>query len=241
MSVTPRISSRAESGISLIEILVSLAAGLIVLTAVVGVMTSSNQTNIDSLRMTRLNQELRAVMSLMTRDIRRASYLGDWAARVAVKADATPKENVGNFPRIQVPQADCVLYSYDVDGDATLDANENFGFRLNGGAVWRGTTVTACNAGAWERITDPQTITISTLTFSLIDTEQCTVFKDDGVTDNNDTEGVHKGELTITLTGELSNKVDGATVSRTLVEGVRPRNDDYQTHTAAPWCTNNYL
>lgn len=222
--------SRRQAGITLIEILISLVVGLIVLTAVVGVMVSSNKTNVDSLRMTHLNQELRAVMSLMTRDIRRSSYLGDWAARVTVNAAASPKDNVGNFTRVRIPQAGCVLYSYDADADATLDANENTGFRFNGGAVERGINVTDCNAGNWTGITDPQTVTITALTFTLYDTEQC--IESSG---GNNTGGVHKKELQITLTGQL---VSDATVTRTIVDGVRPRNDDYQIHAAAPFCAN---
>lgn len=218
--------SREEKGISLIEILVSLAAGLIVVTAVVGVMVSSNKTNVDSLRMTRLNQELRAAMSLMTRDIRRDMYQGDWAARVGVDPNAGPKDNVGNFPRIQVPQADCILYGYDADNDATRDANEHYGFRRNGDAVQRGTTVDACNAGNWEAITDPQTVTITALTFTLNDTEQCV---------ETTVGGVHKKELTITLRGQLAGD---ATVTREIVDGVRVRNDDYQIHPAATPCAN---
>lgn len=225
--------SREEKGISLIEILVSLAAGMIVLTAVVGVMISSNKTNVDSLRMTRLNQELRAAMSLMTRDIRRSMYLGDWSERIKVNPNATPRDNVGNFTRVSIPEAGCILYSYDVDpntaandlSNATLDANENFGFQLKDGAVKRGTTVTGCNGGTWEEITDPQTVTITALTFTLNDTEQCVTTAG----------GVHKKELQITLRGRLAGD---ATVTREIVDGVRVRNDDYQIHPGPPPCAN---
>lgn len=234
MSMMQQFPRRAAAGISLIEVLVSLAAGLIVLTAVVGVMVSSNKTNVDSLRMTRLNQELRAAMSLMTRDIRREQYQGDWAARVAADPNAGPKDNVGNFPRITVtelqPNEHCILYSYDADADAKLKAAapnaELFGFRLNGGAVERGTTVTACNAGTWEDITDPQTVTITALTFALNDTEQCI---------ETTVGGVHKKELSITLRGQLAGD---ATVTREIVDGIRPRNDDYQIHPVATPCAN---
>lgn len=233
MLVTQRLRHR-QAGISLIEILVSLAAGMIVLTAVVGIIVSSNKTNVDSLRMTRLNQELRAAMSLMTRDIRRSMYLGDWAERIKVNPNATPRDNVGNFPRITVtelqPNEHCILYSYDANADAKLKAAapnaELFGFRLNAGVVERGTTVTGCNAGNWEQITDPQTITITALTFTLNDTEQCI---------ETTVGGVHKKELTITLRGRLA---ADATVTREIVDGVRVRNDDYQIHAAAPFCAN---
>lgn len=65
-----------QSGISLIELMIGSAVGLIVLAGVLNFYLTTVETSADNLQMARLNQELRAVMDIMTRDIRRAGYSG---------------------------------------------------------------------------------------------------------------------------------------------------------------------
>lgn len=72
----------AHSGFSLVELMIGLTLGLIIISGVLGIFSNTVKNQSDNLKMSRLNQELRAVMDVMARDIRRAGY---WAPA----ADAT--------------------------------------------------------------------------------------------------------------------------------------------------------
>lgn len=67
-------SANQQTGLSLLELMIALALGLVVLTGVTSVFVSTMVGNFDNLKMTRLNQELRTVMLMVTRDLRRAGY-----------------------------------------------------------------------------------------------------------------------------------------------------------------------
>jgi Tfp pilus assembly protein PilW len=65
---------KKQRGLSLIELMISLALGMIVIGGVTYVTASTMRTNSDTLRSTHLNQELRAALQMMTRDLRRSGY-----------------------------------------------------------------------------------------------------------------------------------------------------------------------
>jgi prepilin-type N-terminal cleavage/methylation domain-containing protein len=71
MSITNTHFSR-QNGLTLIELMISIALGLVVLSSLVFLIGSSMSSNAQQLKTTRLNQELRALMHLMVRDLRRA-------------------------------------------------------------------------------------------------------------------------------------------------------------------------
>lgn len=63
-----------QTGFSLIELMVAIALGLVLVTGVVYVTSSVTRTNVDNLRTTRLEQELRGVLLMLNRDLKRAGY-----------------------------------------------------------------------------------------------------------------------------------------------------------------------
>jgi len=75
MSIAPTPILR-QSGLTLIELMISITVGLFVLTGLIYLLSSSMNTNTQTLRSTRLNQELRAVMQLVTHDLKRAGGTG---------------------------------------------------------------------------------------------------------------------------------------------------------------------
>ena len=100
-------------GFTLTELMVALAAGLIVLSAVVAFMMSTFKSNADYVQSTRLTQELRNTLDLITRDVRRAGY-DDNALNFLGNAHTSP------FAPILVDNSNpsptngsCVLYAYD--------------------------------------------------------------------------------------------------------------------------------
>ena len=73
--VAPR-DCRKPTGFSLVELMISIVVGLVVVAGVISVFASAVKSHTDNLRMTRLNQELRTTMTLMTRELRRAGFWG---------------------------------------------------------------------------------------------------------------------------------------------------------------------
>jgi Tfp pilus assembly protein PilW len=65
-----------QRGLSLVEMMVALAVGMVVVSGALVLAASSMTASRDNIRMSFLNQELRNVMNLMTNDLRRASYWG---------------------------------------------------------------------------------------------------------------------------------------------------------------------
>ncbi|WP_432720897.1 prepilin-type N-terminal cleavage/methylation domain-containing protein [Jeongeupia wiesaeckerbachi] len=68
------ISPRRQTGLSLVEILVTLAIGLILLGAAASVGLSSLSSSRQAVRSITLQQELQTTMSILTRELRRAGY-----------------------------------------------------------------------------------------------------------------------------------------------------------------------
>lgn len=155
-----------QSGVSLIELMISIALGLLLLAAATAMTVSSMVMNADTLSSARLNQNLDSVMHIMVNDIRRAGHSGgvfDFA----------------NLEDLNIVSSSCVLYAYDVDGSGNLldisDVGqfEKFGFKLVGSEIHMrtncaaGTTcATSCTTGTWVPLTDDNIISISGLVFT---------------------------------------------------------------------------
>lgn len=293
-----------QKGFSLVELLVGLAAGLTLLSGVIGIFSATVGSTGYNLKMTRLNQELRTVMDLMARDIRRAGYWGKavdagrpsgkltpsaltgtitltstepafapFGAQIVglsvftgsgsatisglvstSQVNATVVRNFGSLnaiddgywmisnPFTSAANAtditvsagqNCIQYSYDRNGDSVVDANEKFGFRLNGTTVeiHKGGTI-SCTAGTgnWESITN-STVEITTLTFDNSDSRcinltngssNCTAGTAGYVAPSASDVLEWIRQIDITISGRL---VSNNEVARTLVETVRVRND----------------
>ena len=187
------IPLKKQSGLTLVEVLVGLAVGVIVIGGGLSIYASSVRSGSDALLASKLNQELGALMLVMTNDIRRAGY---WATAVASQADQNPFNMPGatalvavddvSTNAIQPPtgQGSCITYAYDatyIPGNVggTLESDDLFGFRLNGtnvqmrqsgtvdGTACVGGTCNSCTNGVWMDVTDPDVIEITQLTFDL--------------------------------------------------------------------------
>ncbi|MCL4316405.1 MAG: prepilin-type N-terminal cleavage/methylation domain-containing protein [Gammaproteobacteria bacterium] len=213
------------SGFSLVELMISIAVGLLVLAGVTTMFAHNVKASGDTLKMARLHQELQAIMSLMTRDLRRAGYWGNASsATVPGNSDTNPftLDNPGKYG--SEPDDSCITLSYDRNGDGVVTTSpsgddERFGFRLNDGAAETRQSGADCSAGGWEDINDTVTTEITGLNFAL-------------ATRSADIDGSGSGassivvrEVTVTLSGRLRKDT---TVSRTLQDTVRVHNDLYQ-------------
>lgn len=181
-----------QDGFTLTEILISLALGLIVIGAVSTIYLSTVGSSASILTASKLNQELTALMTVMTNDIRRASYWGNMAggeyrspqsnffAQVDTTALAIMASNVQTAANSAVG-GECIVYVYDADDDGTLDNEDIRGFRLSNGVAQmrqRGDTAAntrhdSCNDAddVWADVTDANLISVTMLNFSLGESE----------------------------------------------------------------------
>lgn len=127
------MNRKKSRGLSLVELMIALAIGLIVVGAVLAFTLSSLTANSEYVQSTRLSQELRNSMDFVTRELRRAGYDQSQAAFIAASSVNAPV--VSRFSRIFVTNTastddgdgvndeGCVIYAYDRAGgtNGTVD------------------------------------------------------------------------------------------------------------------------
>jgi prepilin-type N-terminal cleavage/methylation domain-containing protein len=101
----PRKNPPRQAGFSLVELMVALAAGLIVSAALVAFTMSSFRSNGEYVLSTRLTQELRNSLDLVMRDLRRAGY-DEGALGMLAQGTMSP------FAPIHM-DGECIIYAYD--------------------------------------------------------------------------------------------------------------------------------
>ena len=171
-----------QLGFSLLELLISLTLGFVISTAAISLFINTANSDFHQLKTLRLNQELRGIMLLMVREIRRAAYLdpaglslligsGEWNPFVYDKNTHNPLfslEKIDNSPTYN-----CILFTSDQNANGRLDADEYFGYQRRYDSRTKNYTVkigaktaASCNSGNWESISDENTINISELSFT---------------------------------------------------------------------------
>ncbi len=229
------IQTKPEQGFSLIELLISMVIGLIIIAAGISIFANTAGTDFYQLKVTRLNQELRSTMNLMVRDIRRVGYIGPTGLSLVIGANIwNPFISPDNgtsflFSLVDVSNGDgiaatkdCILFALDQNENGVDDGNsERFGYRLNANAVKvRPNTGVDCTGNGWQSITDDNTTNVTSLTFTP------RIQRDSS---NN----LIICTIDISLTGQL---INDSSVTRTINESVKLRNDIYDKTGAALLC-----
>lgn len=209
---------KGQIGISLVELLIGMLVGLIVVAGGLSIFTASVRGQADNVKLSRLNQYMRAMMDIMVRDIRRAGF---------VTSDPdTNLDSLRNNPFFDDTITDlavyndgsCIVYTYNRNNDSPPDvgSNEYFGFRLSddGKLEMRrsGSTNENCTNSAWESITEVE-VEITGLTFALTSTELnvTSMTNDDdgdGIMEASDSDGIPYGDDNnngVCDTGEVCN------------------------------------
>ena len=154
-------------GLSLIELMIALVAGLIVSGAALALVVSIMKSNADTIRATRLTQELRTTAEVMARDLRRARSVADPIANVGI-ASASMLKACNAITPVSGASASCVTFGYDCTG-ATAGTFHAIG--LVGGKVRLTTStsgVPACpTAGAGTQLSS-DIITVTGLNISAV-------------------------------------------------------------------------
>jgi len=191
-----------QQGLTLIEMMIAMIIGIILSGAIITIFISNLKSATDTIRMTRLNQELRGVMTLISDEIKRAGYSSD-STVTAFNDDFN--YDVGST---------CLRYSYDEDGNGTQEADERFGFQLNNSAIrWTNrVTSNTCAGTGWQSITDTAIATITAFTVDLPASGAIAAGT------------ININQIEVELTGQVDLTPNDA--ERTITEIVRVRNED---------------
>lgn len=206
--------------------------GLLVLSGVIAMYSTTIGASTDNLEVARLNQELRATLGVMMSDIRRSGYY----AGVPGIDDMTnnPFQQGANDLTVDDVGAAadaCITYTYDRDrdkavGDGTGGTTmEQYGFRLNSNAVQlrTGGNAFSCTTGTWLNVTSGVT-EVTGLSFTVAETCLNVITEAAGCPCTTDDPCQHIREVDIRITGRL---VSDDQVQQTITETVRVRNDKF--------------
>lgn len=203
-----RYCQRAQRGFTVTELMITVGLSLSVISAVLVGYLATYSSSLNTLAASKLSQDMSALMNLMVNDLRRAGYSGTVPTTPASNnfsiLDLTALEVFDNMTsNTQVAptgSGSCIVYSYDLDEDGIVDANELFGFRLTTTGVVQMRTSgnpadpDTCGASlspsltpvTWSDVTDPKFITVTTLTFDLANSTCLNTREPNGVNDDGD-------------------------------------------------------
>lgn len=155
-----------QRGLTMLELLVGVAVGLIVVLGAVKLAIDAFGSNRRMLLETRVNQDLRAAADLIARDIRRAGYWQNSASGIfTTTGSGTVISNpyVGITLGTNTPNANSIEYRYARDATNTVETAEEAGFRLSNGVL-----EFLNGDGGWQALTDPRVVTITNLSVTAV-------------------------------------------------------------------------
>ncbi len=187
----------SQHGVTLLELLIGMFVGVIVVDGAIAMYASSVRSSGDTLKASKLNQEISTLLHVIGNDIRRAGF---WGSILTNATDQNPfnqsgattlvvrDDMVNDVVQPATGQGSCIVYAYDatfLPGNiaGTIETTDLFGFRLNGSVVQMrqtgvvdgisciGGTCDSCNNGIWQDVTDPDLIEITQLTFDLANSQ----------------------------------------------------------------------
>lgn len=229
MNFRNRIAMRkAQLGAGLMEVMVAMSISLVVTASMVALMSNSLSSTTRIIKMTKLADDMRVAMQMMTRDVRRSSYNANSMFCYANDDCATDGAITAAGDITIADSNDCFtfLMDRDHDGDSTEDDAGGFRRVTSGGVgvieMWTGDASPDCDAAAgslgWVQITNPDNMDI--FTFIIDDNLSYTqVIQDDGA-GNTLSQRVRK--VRVNLQGRL---VMDNTIVRRVEDVINVRND----------------
>jgi prepilin peptidase dependent protein B len=166
-----------QVGNSLVELMISMTLGLASITAMASLVGHGIALNTSLLAKSRLDEEINAVVAVLSHDLKRAGYYA--LTNEMVKNPSTFLNPFDDTLRIAAYATEspnsCINFAYDRNKNGALDTaptNENYGFRLKDSAVEIRLDGAACDESGWHDLTDPKIVQVTALEFSV---EQITV------------------------------------------------------------------
>lgn len=145
---------RSQRGVSLIELLIGCAVGLLVAGGATRLFVEHLRDSRRLLLEARLHQDLRAAAALVARDLRRAGFWQQALAATVPPRRANPYRDIAPATGAGT---DATTYSFsrDTTENDLVDLNEATGFRLSQG------TLQTLNGGSWQALTDPAVLRVT--------------------------------------------------------------------------------
>lgn len=144
-------------GLSIVELMVGIVVGMFVVAGALSMSAGNLDKSRRMLADVRFNQDLRAAVDLVTRDLRRSGY---WGAAItgtqAIGATSATAQNPYAGATGSTAGGFTYQFSRDAEENGTLDADEQFGFRIRDGALqMRG------DADGWTDVTDTKVMSVA--------------------------------------------------------------------------------
>lgn len=159
-----------QKGMSLMEVLIAMSISLVVTASMIALMSNSLGSTARIVNMTKLSDDLRTTMQMMTRDVRRSSYNANSMFCYAnTNCRSTVDATVAGDITINGGN-DCFTFLLDRDHDGDSTENDAGGFRrvISSGVgvieMWTGNAAPDCSVAAgtagWVQITNPEIMDI---------------------------------------------------------------------------------
>ena len=163
----PGFGRQKQRGISMVELLVGAAIGMLLAVWATGLFVTSLGNNRTLMAEARVNQGLRAAADLIVRDLRRAGYWGNAIAGTVTGTGALSSVTTTNPYRAIAADdaASSIGYNFARDTDDALASTEQFGFRLSNNVVQMQTS-----SGSWVDVTDPTVLVVTAMTITPTET-----------------------------------------------------------------------
>ena len=164
------MNMQMQKGVSLMEVLVSMTISLVVTASMIALMSNTLGSTTRIIKMTKLSDDLRATMQMMSYDVRRSSYNAN--SMFCYANDDCGSDGAATLAGdITISAAnDCFTFLMDRDHDGDSTENAAGGFRrvINRGVgvieMWTGNAAPDCSSAAgttsWVQITDPEDMDI---------------------------------------------------------------------------------
>jgi len=217
-----------QSGMTLVEILVAMVLSMITTGAMLGLMSSSLSSTAGIVQQTKLTDDLRVAMTMMSRDLRRSNYTAD-SIHCYANPDCAFDGSLDMAGDVQISDGgDCFVFNLDrdSDGDASADAGGGFRWVVNEEVgelqAWTGAGAADCAAtdANWRPVTDTTVLDVTGLQVDDSLSYEEVIF-DDG-------EGTQYSQrvrrVRINISGRLRSN---ESVQRTLEDVVKLRNNVY--------------
>ena len=229
------VMNNKQTGATLMEVLVAMSISLVVTAAMIAMMANSLGTTARIVKMTKLTDDMRVALQMMSRDVRRSSYNANSMFCYSnedcdsdIDLDITLAGDINWADRDGDGDYDCFTFLMDRDHNGDSTENDAGGFRrvTTGGVgviqMWTGDASPDCTSAAgtagWVQITNPENMDI--FAFSIDDDLSYTqVIKDDGV---NPTISQKIRKVRMDMQGRL---VLDNTISRHMEDVIAVRND----------------
>lgn len=186
--------ARTQRGFGLVELMIALVLGIVVSGAVLAFVATIVQTSGETVQATRLDQELRSLTEVVSREIRRARAVSDPLADIGSGCTDCATDD---FETIDTATPGCIKFAYATpNGPATPEAFRTISLDAGAVRLAQGTTTQDCSTGV---VLNTPLVTITGMEF---------------------TETIEDTLIALTVTGQLAND---ASVSSTYTTNVAIR------------------